>query len=63
MPGMTSADLSKSCEECGKTCQPLPCSSNLESSEFYCAPCHKSHRMPVEVAKYMLQAGAAARQK
>jgi len=41
-------------EVCGKACQPLPTSSNLSASEWYCKDCHKSYRMTEEVARELL---------
>ena len=39
---------------CGKNMMQLPVKSHPRSSEFYCADCHDSIKMDVEVATYLL---------
>lgn len=44
-------EIHKNCEQCGKTCMPLPVKSKPECSEFFCWDCWKSYRMHPDVAK------------
>ena len=43
------------CEKCGEQCEPIPCKSRPESSEWYCTPCHKSYDMSEEDFLYWAQ--------
>ena len=61
MPQPTPNELVKECEICKQSCQPIPCSSNLIASEFYCRTCHKSYPMTVDAANYMLAVEGQAR--
>lgn len=42
------------CDICGQSMKPVPCSANMQMSEFYCEKCKKSYRMSLEHAKFFI---------